>query len=140
LFDFVTELTLDRGEVRVLIEETRPHPDSHQIRVSGAEAEPAPHLEKRVIGVARAEEVGDHQPFEGESAREGASADGDDRLGFSGNVDETVVGPSVVDLHDDVREDLRGDRPELAPLGKDRKSTRLNSSHVSISYAVFCLK
>src|SRR5699024_11399868 len=31
-----------------------------------------------------------------------------------------------------------------APLyivkGQDRKSTRLNSSHVSISYAVFCLK
>src|SRR5699024_11755451 len=26
------------------------------------------------------------------------------------------------------------------PLGPDRKSTRLNSSHVSISYAVFCLK
>src|SRR5699024_11825101 len=25
-------------------------------------------------------------------------------------------------------------------LLKDRKSTRLNSSHVSISYAVFCLK
>src|SRR5437868_8486543 len=27
-----------------------------------------------------------------------------------------------------------------APLRRDRKSTRLNSSHVSISYAVFCLK
>src|SRR5438128_9555876 len=27
-----------------------------------------------------------------------------------------------------------------APLAKDRKSTRLNSSHGSISYAVFCLK
>src|SRR5207249_6696791 len=27
-----------------------------------------------------------------------------------------------------------------APSGRDRKSTRLNSSHVSISYAVFCLK
>src|SRR5699024_12047567 len=26
------------------------------------------------------------------------------------------------------------------PLHTDRKSTRLNSSHVSISYAVFCLK
>src|SRR5207249_10758927 len=26
------------------------------------------------------------------------------------------------------------------PPGRDRKSTRLNSSHVSISYAVFCLK
>src|SRR5699024_12800530 len=28
----------------------------------------------------------------------------------------------------------------LWPIQKDRKSTRLNSSHVSISYAVFCLK
>src|SRR5438477_8996825 len=26
------------------------------------------------------------------------------------------------------------------PAGLDRKSTRLNSSHMSISYAVFCLK
>src|SRR5438067_5833925 len=33
-------------------------------------------------------------------------------------------------------------RCERAPgaRGADRKSTRLNSSHVSISYAVFCLK
>src|SRR5699024_11806396 len=28
----------------------------------------------------------------------------------------------------------------LNTLSRDRKSTRLNSSHVSISYAVFCLK
>src|SRR5690606_42142109 len=28
----------------------------------------------------------------------------------------------------------------LAELSLDRKSTRLNSSHVKISYAVFCLK
>src|SRR5438067_5782120 len=28
----------------------------------------------------------------------------------------------------------------IANAEKDRKSTRLNSSHVSISYAVFCLK
>src|SRR5947207_4836212 len=27
-----------------------------------------------------------------------------------------------------------------APRGEDRKSTRLNSSHTVISYAVFCLK
>src|SRR5688572_32461104 len=27
-----------------------------------------------------------------------------------------------------------------APLDEDRKSTRLNSSHSQISYAVFCLK
>src|SRR5690606_41214539 len=30
--------------------------------------------------------------------------------------------------------------PCIAPLRRDRKSTRLNSSHVKISYAVFCLK
>src|SRR5690242_21004966 len=29
---------------------------------------------------------------------------------------------------------------EAHRLGRDRKSTRLNSSHMSISYAVFCLK
>src|SRR5437867_6447843 len=29
---------------------------------------------------------------------------------------------------------------ELHPLPEDRKSTRLNSSHRTISYAVFCLK
>src|SRR3712207_7106014 len=28
----------------------------------------------------------------------------------------------------------------LALYGEDRKSTRLNSSHANISYAVFCLK
>src|SRR5439155_21432343 len=36
---------------------------------------------------------------------------------------------------------IRQDRPELAARRiPDRKSTRLNSSHVAISYAVFCLK
>src|SRR5699024_12096150 len=33
-----------------------------------------------------------------------------------------------------------GTEYRLAELDEDRKSTRLNSSHVSISYAVFCLK
>src|SRR5258708_33551406 len=35
--------------------------------------------------------------------------------------------------------DLSGGRTGLA-IGQDRKSTRLNSSHQIISYAVFCLK
>src|SRR5438132_7101353 len=38
----------------------------------------------------------------------------------------------------------KGERRELSDLGcaseGDRKSTRLNSSHTVISYAVFCLK
>src|SRR5438067_11317837 len=33
-----------------------------------------------------------------------------------------------------------GREPDPALQHRDRKSTRLNSSHVSISYAVFCLK
>src|SRR2546428_9124293 len=32
------------------------------------------------------------------------------------------------------------DRRAVAPRRSDRKSTRLNSSHDQISYAVFCLK
>src|SRR5207249_5699731 len=35
---------------------------------------------------------------------------------------------------------VSGDVPSSTPPTADRKSTRLNSSHVSISYAVFCLK
>src|SRR3712207_8302649 len=44
-----------------------------------------------------------------------------------------------------LREPLGLARAALQPLhpaveGEDRKSTRLNSSHANISYAVFCLK
>src|SRR5207253_9975639 len=49
-----------------------------------------------------------------------------------------------VDLVSEI-EMLITEQPEAMPadirsLGEDRKSTRLNSSHVAISYAVFCLK
>src|SRR3712207_7616945 len=48
--------------------------------------------------------------------------------------------------HDRARNGAKACSPEpvLAPSGElgrqDRKSTRLNSSHANISYAVFCLK
>src|SRR2546430_13363403 len=41
--------------------------------------------------------------------------------------------------HHPVRLCVRG-QLELRSRGRDRKSTRLNSSHSQISYAVFCLK
>src|SRR3712207_8463325 len=44
---------------------------------------------------------------------------------------------------DDVRAELRnltGQLQLLVDAHRDRKSTRLNSSHANISYAVFCLK
>src|SRR6266446_7593258 len=47
--------------------------------------------------------------------------------------------PILEDLTDAPRiVDLR--KVPLARLGADRKSTRLNSSHLVISYAVFCLQ
>src|SRR3712207_7898756 len=48
----------------------------------------------------------------------------------NGKVTEDGVGP-----HDDFLAEF----PYLGPP-QDRKSTRLNSSHANISYAVFCLK
>src|SRR3712207_8741482 len=45
-------------------------------------------------------------------------------------------------LPDDPHHSAGTDRPALSRLNGrgDRKSTRLNSSHANISYAVFCLK
>src|SRR5207302_8885046 len=55
---------------------------------------------------------------------------------------DVVDGPVRLDVR---REQVIGGACRLAELqgparGEDRKSTRLNSSHVKISYAVFCLK
>src|SRR5690606_40692247 len=49
----------------------------------------------------------------------------------------TVRRPSVSDSRTEKRGCPCG-HPQ--PMEQDRKSTRLNSSHVKISYAVFCLK
>src|SRR5690606_39684278 len=50
--------------------------------------------------------------------------------------------PGDVLQHDDgiVHDEPRGRCHRHAGEHRDRKSTRLNSSHVKISYAVFCLK
>src|SRR3712207_7206870 len=45
-------------------------------------------------------------------------------------------GPGELDRRRKAILDLVADRP----MRRDRKSTRLNSSHANISYAVFCLK
>src|SRR5699024_12206163 len=48
----------------------------------------------------------------------------------------------VLHLNDRIINILKNDNPETLKMytDEDRKSTRLNSSHVSISYAVFGLK
>src|SRR5437667_7787102 len=49
-------------------------------------------------------------------------------------IDRQRHAPARVEHRDDV------DRVDAAVEVRDRKSTRLNSSHITISYAVFCLK
>src|SRR5258708_19897553 len=50
---------------------------------------------------------------------------------------EGALGPMVTSH---VKEMLSSDEAVQNKIGSDRKSTRLNSSHQIISYAVFCLK
>src|SRR2546427_5532807 len=67
------------------------------------------------------------------------------------SLDQLGLAPGMVDHGDldNAGADIQPDRGFLAAqqpeqghtcLGVDRKSTRLNSSHSQISYAVFCLK
>src|SRR5438067_4080828 len=57
------------------------------------------------------------------------------RLGLS-----RALGRALRDVPHDAPLGPRVMRFDFHPTAGDRKSTRLNSSHVSISYAVFCLK
>src|SRR5690606_40754157 len=43
-------------------------------------------------------------------------------------------------ISDEMKDDIRDGAWDAVTFDEDRKSTRLNSSHVKISYAVFCLK
>src|SRR5436190_13401457 len=70
---------------------------------------------------------------------------------FRSDAVDAGVGPEV-DQHDLAPQAVDRERPiarsvepalgvgEVSRLAEDRKSTRLNSSHTVISYAVFCLK
>src|SRR5437868_7780204 len=53
--------------------------------------------------------------------------------------DTSVAMPLACDVVE-ARQRMAGPIEPGDALQRDRKSTRLNSSHVSISYAVFCLK
>src|SRR3712207_8281971 len=67
-------------------------------------------------------------------------ADGEVEPHRAGDAQLARVRPRAAD---DVGDLLRARLAELEleqPLPQDRKSTRLNSSHANISYAVFCLK
>src|SRR2546430_11328547 len=69
-------------------------------------------------------------------------AESDSRLfqlgvGFGPGEEVEIAGSRSI-LRDSLADDCRRNRQ--SPVRGDRKSTRLNSSHSQISYAVFCLK
>src|SRR5438445_7134624 len=70
-----------------------------------------------------------------------AAAGGDD-LVIRGNVFQQFHDDEVAREQRDIvgEQELPGAIPALRLYLSDRKSTRLNSSHANISYAVFCLK
>src|SRR3712207_8235904 len=62
--------------------------------------------------------------------------------GVGEDLSEAVVGGDAAEVRvvRPVAESLAGGLLSGLPRPLDRKSTRLNSSHANISYAVFCLK
>src|SRR3712207_7348341 len=87
------------------------------------------------------------------SPRQGLSIEGEtegmkdaDAASSGGFEDRADIGvevsaPGGSEAVGDLAEDDTGPQRLFGPVvGGDRKSTRLNSSHANISYAVFCLK
>ena len=61
-------------------------------------------------------------------------------LAEQGQPYENSTIPIVNGNYDQIKAIATSDLKIIQRIGRDRKSTRLNSSHVCISYAVFCLK
>src|SRR3712207_7478570 len=55
-------------------------------------------------------------------------------------LDQLLRAERFVDLYPVVKQSMRISKGSYSIKKVDRKSTRLNSSHANISYAVFCLK
>src|SRR5690606_39933113 len=96
---------------------------------AGAALFPYTTLFRSKVGCWHRHECRDQPPCPGANGRSGAPARGPANWDREYSNDLFVLSSSGV--------------PPLkkpAASGPDRKSTRLNSSHVKISYAVFCLK
>src|SRR5690625_8009931 len=108
-----------------------PHHVAAQCRRGGADkaqGAPGPQRQTAAAGAAAREPMTARR-----STAASPSGRSEDRAGALGALDglARMVG-ACVPVDQQAQEEPTGD--------EDRKSTRLNSSHVAISYAVFCLK
>src|SRR3712207_8974992 len=81
----------------------------------------------------RSSDLGDHLP--GSAAEAAFIARPQPRSAVGAVEDQVALAPRAEERARRISE-----RAALAERDADRKSTRLNSSHANISYAVFCLK
>src|SRR5690606_8802411 len=106
-----------------------------QLKAARADKQPGPCMQSRDgTGAAQVHEQiepgGKQQQLRSMQQPVGQEPDGRGRA-----IEEVVPGENLV------KQNLVHRRHQTDPEKKrDRKSTRLNSSHVKISYAVFCLK
>src|SRR5207248_11711754 len=84
------------------------------------------------LGVGERERGAGHERAIADGSRAAVGVDAAEREGASAGFGQTVRVAAVANR----AADGQGVRVD----GQDRKSTRLNSSHRTISYAVFCLK
>src|SRR2546430_7491998 len=75
-----------------------------------------------------------------EEAAETRRDDGQDDQGFPAHDRELLLATAAHHDEDAADHHGAGQHEQRQPEHGDRKSTRLNSSHSQISYAVFCLK
>src|SRR5207253_7729072 len=82
------------------------------------------------------------QRFNGANLEFSGPTVSNEHTGASNVITDTISGQLTSTLSQRFVNEFRGAyvRDNEPGQAKDRKSTRLNSSHVAISYAVFCLK
>src|SRR5690348_14668830 len=114
-------------------------PISHQDRIYSAEqysntVSVTDPVDNKLVGTIR---LGDPLPanlsplYKGQLLVHGMGFSPDHRT-----IAVVAIGSNAVDFIDTATNSIK----HVIYVGRDRKSTRLNSSHPSISYAVFCLK
>src|SRR6266540_6769117 len=108
-----------------------PRPNPPASRTSRNTMAPISHVPD--VGLRRRHVCVDDQSHDGDRD------DGADRDGDSSSNRRAIGAPIHERQQSERSEQDRGD-PDQRPQSEDRKSTRLNSSHITISYAVFCLK
>src|SRR5438132_4233248 len=130
--------------VRVLSFKRPPYQHEKELRFFVSFSDEERELIKNLRGLGQDGEVFVHDRTQGQLGPNGMSVpsrcDGGHRSGCPGthDSDPLTIGSAFTEAESSVRSRTSIPLSRRASRNKDRKSTRLNSSHTVISYAVFC--